>query len=73
MPRPVTYRIVDDSDGLFAVAALSSSGALYRRGGFRTLAEAERCIEDLRAAMVACGAPLVRWEGGVAACRPPSR
>ncbi|MDR7039482.1 hypothetical protein J2X36_004258 [Methylobacterium sp. BE186] len=58
----MTYSIVDHADGRFAVVAASASGSVYWRCGFLTLAEAERCVEDLRATMVVCGAPLVRWE-----------
>lgn len=62
MGRPVSYSIVNCPDGRFAVAAVSGSGSLYRRSGFLTLAEVDRCVDDLRAAMVACGAPLVCQE-----------
>lgn len=63
MGRPVTYSIIDHPGGQFAVVAVSASGSMYCRRGFWTLAEAEQCVEDLRAVMAACGAPLVRSEG----------
>lgn len=62
MARTVTYSIVDHPDGRFAVVAATASGSVYWRCGFLTLAEAEHCVEDLRAMMAACGAQLVRWE-----------
>ena len=55
----MTYSIVDCPDGRFAVVAVSASGSAHCRSGFLTLAKAEHCVEDLRAAMAACGAPLV--------------
>lgn len=58
MTRPVTYRIVDCPDGRFAVVALAASGTAYRRGGLLTLAEADACVEDLRAMLSLCGAAL---------------
>jgi hypothetical protein len=62
MARSVTYSIVDHPDGRFAVVAASAAGSVHWRCGFLTLAEAEQCVEDLRAMMAACGAVLVRWE-----------
>ncbi|AWN42858.1 hypothetical protein [Methylobacterium durans] len=62
MARPVTYSIVNHPDGRFAVVAVSASGSVHWRCGFLTRAEAEQCVEDLRAVMAACGAPLVRRE-----------
>lgn len=58
MTRPVTYRIVDCPDGHFAVVAMAKSGTAYWRGGLLTLAEAEDCVEDLRAMLSLCGAAL---------------
>jgi hypothetical protein len=66
MGRPVTYSIVDCPDGRFAIVAVSASGSAHCRCGFLTLADAEQCVEDLREAMVACGAPLVRREAALA-------
>lgn len=60
MARPVTYSIVDCADGRFAVVAVATSGAAYRRGGLLTLAEAEACVEDLRVALAGCGVVLAR-------------
>jgi hypothetical protein len=60
MGRPVTYSIVDCPDGRFAVEAVSASGSAHCRSGFRTLAEAEQCVEDLRLTMIVCSTPLVR-------------
>ena len=62
MGRPVTFGVVNEPEGRFAVVAVSGSGSVNRRSGFPSLAEAERCIEDLRAAMAACGAPLLDWK-----------
>lgn len=64
MARPVTYSIVDCDDGRFAVVAVATSGATYRRGGLLTLAEAEACVEDLRVALTGCGVVLARRDGG---------
>lgn len=58
MTRPVTYRIVDCPDGHFAVVAMAKSGTAYWRGRLLTLAEAEACVEDLRAMLSLCGAAL---------------
>jgi hypothetical protein len=58
MTRPVTYRIVDCPDGRFAVIAVATSGTAYWRGGLLTLAEADACVEDLRAMLSLCGAAL---------------
>ena len=65
MARPVHYCIIDCPDGRFAVVASLSSVRPYWRGGFRTLAEADACIEELRWLMEACGAPLVRRDDEV--------
>lgn len=62
MTRPVTYSIVDCPDGRFAVVAVMASGSVHRRNGLLTRAEAEVCIEALRALMAACGAPLLHQE-----------
>ncbi|GEP03063.1 hypothetical protein MOX02_11010 [Methylobacterium oxalidis] len=59
----MTYSIIDHPGGQFAVVAVSASGSVYSRRGFQTLAEAEQCVEDLRAVMAACSAPLVRSGG----------
>lgn len=56
----MTYSVVDYADGRFAVLAVSASGSVYVRGPLLTLAEAEMCIEELRALMTLCGAPLAR-------------
>ncbi len=56
----MSYSIVDCTDGRFAVMAGLSSGSVYWCDGFFTLAEAETCVDTLRALMAACGAPLVR-------------
>ena len=69
MARPVTYSIVDCPDGRFAVVAVASSGATYRRGGLRTLAEAEACVEDLRA-VLACGVGVLARRDEPPAPRP---
>ncbi|WP_449410347.1 hypothetical protein [Methylobacterium komagatae] len=60
MARRVIYSIVDCIDGRFAVAVVAASGTQYWRGGMLTLAEAEDCVEDLRAALASCGVALVR-------------
>lgn len=65
MGRPVTYSIVDCPDGRFAVQASMASGAVYRRGPLLTLTAAETCVEELRALMALCGAPIVRVRGEV--------
>jgi hypothetical protein len=65
MARKVTYSIVHCPDGRFAVVAELASGSVHRCGGLPTLAEAEVCAETLRVLMAACGAPLVRREGGL--------
>ena len=62
MGRPVTYSIVDGPDGRFTVVAVSAAGAVHRREALPSLAAAEACIEDLRAAMSGCGSALVRYE-----------
>ncbi len=62
MARPVTYRIVDCPDGRFAVLVVAASGATYRRGDLLTIAEAEACVEDLRAALACCSAVLARHD-----------
>jgi hypothetical protein len=65
MAKPVTYSIVRCPDGRFAVVAVLASGSVHRRDGLLTLAEAEACVETLRVLMEACGARLVRREGGL--------
>lgn len=60
MARRVIYSIVDCTDGRFAVAVRAASGTQYWRRGMLTLAEAEDCVEDLRAALASCGVALVR-------------
>ncbi|GEP06226.1 hypothetical protein [Methylobacterium oxalidis] len=62
MARSVTYSIVGGSDGRFAVVAVTASGSIYCRGGFRTPAEAELSVEDLRTLMMACDTALVHRE-----------
>jgi hypothetical protein len=62
MARPVTYSILDCPGGLFEIVAVLGPTSVYRRGRFRTLAEAEASVEELRALMGACGATLVRCE-----------
>nr|WP_318284375.1 MULTISPECIES: hypothetical protein [unclassified Methylobacterium] len=37
---------------------MAKSGTAYWRGGLLTLAEAEACVEDLRAMLLLCGAAL---------------
>ncbi|WP_336489481.1 hypothetical protein [Methylobacterium nigriterrae] len=59
MTRPVCYSIVDLPDGSFGVVAVVGSGKVFRRVGLLTLAEAEECVEVLRAAMAACRAPVI--------------
>jgi hypothetical protein len=59
MARPVTYGIFDRSDGQFDVIVILGASSLYSPPGFKTLAEAEEWIEDLKALMAACGAPVV--------------
>lgn len=56
----VTYSIEDCPDGRFAVVAVLSTGSVHRRGPLLTLAEAEICVEELRALMAHCGAPVTR-------------
>ena len=65
MGRPVTYSIIDCPDGRFVVLAISPAGSAYRRGPLLTLAEAETCVEELRALMGLCGAPIVRRRGEI--------
>jgi hypothetical protein len=62
MARPLTYRIVDCPDGRFAIVVVAASGTTYRRDGLYTLAEAEACVEDLRAALTCCSAVLARHD-----------
>lgn len=64
MARAVTYSIVDCADGRFAVVAIATSGATYRRGGLLTLSEAETCVEDLRVALACCGTVLAHHDIG---------
>lgn len=64
MVQPVVWRIIDRADGQFAILATLPSGKMYCRGAFLTLAEAEACVEELRALMTACGAPLIAWFEG---------
>ena len=82
MARSVTYSVVNDPDGRFAVMAESGSRGVHWRCGFLTLAEAELCVEDLRAIMTACGSALVYCKAEprdidlstmLKAPRPPSR
>ncbi|GEL43701.1 hypothetical protein MEX01_42920 [Methylorubrum extorquens] len=62
MTCPVTYRVVDCPDGRFAVVVVAASGAAYWRNGLLTLAEAEACVEDLRAILAHCGAALACYD-----------
>ncbi len=59
MARPVRCSIVDMPDGRFAVVAASASGKVFRRAGLLTRAQAEECVDLLRALMAACGAAVV--------------
>jgi hypothetical protein len=59
MARPVRCSIVDMPDGRFAVVAAPASGKVFRRAGLLTRAQAEECVDLLRALMAACGAAVV--------------
>ena len=57
MAGPVSCRIVDMSDGRFAVVAVLASGKIFCRAGLMTMVAAEESLQDLCALMAACGAP----------------
>ncbi|WP_286134172.1 hypothetical protein [Methylobacterium sp. Leaf123] len=50
---------------------MATSGTAHWRGGLLTLAEAEACVEDLRAMLALCGAELACYDN-VPAIQTPS-
>ena len=64
MAQNVTYSIVDQPDGRFALVVLLGSCLLYTRSGLRTLAEVEEQIALVRDLIAACGAPVMELQDG---------
>jgi len=62
MAQNVTYSIVDQPNGCFALVVLLGSRSLYTRRELRTLAEVEEQIALVRDLMAACGAPVMELQ-----------
>lgn len=67
--RCVTYRVIKLANGAFAVEVTCSSGRRVQRQNFRTLAEVDAALQDLRVILAASASQLV-CDVGLAFARP---